>query len=202
MNNEAIKTLVARWAEPDGVPFKCALIDENGCMCAQGQALHYIGGWTLDRLRCADQEEADREVARLLGISTTHAVLLRAVNDNRPGAPSIVLTNPELVIGDQAQVVLAFWRHLDGMMPEQWAAASAADAAAGWDAAAAAAAAGAAAGAAAAGWAAAAAAAADAAWAAARATAEIQGAAVMRERGQPFFFLPMFGFENPESIPL
>jgi hypothetical protein len=23
----------------------------------------------------------------------------------------------------------------------------------------------------------------------------------MRERGQPFFFLPMFGFADPESIP-
>ena len=44
----------------------------------------------------------------------------------------------------------------------------------------------------------------DAAWAAAGATAgasnEIQGAAFMRERGQPFFFLPMFGFADPEAV--
>ena len=39
-----------------------------------------------------------------------------------------------------------------------------------------------------------------AAWDAARATNEIQGAAVMRDRGQPFFFLPMFGFATPEEI--
>ena len=44
----------------------------------------------------------------------------------------------------------------------------------------------------------------DAAGVAARAAAwacsEIQGAALMRERGQPFFFLPMFGFADPEAV--
>ena len=29
---------------------------------------------------------------------------------------------------------------------------------------------------------------------------EIQNAALLRERGQPFFFLPMFGFATPEDI--
>ena len=29
---------------------------------------------------------------------------------------------------------------------------------------------------------------------------EIQGAALMRERGQPFYFLPLFGFATPEDI--
>ena len=38
--------------------------------------------------------------------------------------------------------------------------------------------------------------------AAARAAAwEIQGAHLLRERGKPFFFLPMFGFADPEAIP-
>jgi hypothetical protein len=41
-----------------------------------------------------------------------------------------------------------------------------------------------------------------AARAAAVATNEIQGAAIMRERGQPFIFLPMFGFATPEEIML
>lgn len=41
----------------------------------------------------------------------------------------------------------------------------------------------------------------NAAWAAAYACSEIQGARIMRERGQSFFFLPMFGFADPESIP-
>jgi hypothetical protein len=44
----------------------------------------------------------------------------------------------------------------------------------------------------------------DAARAAARAaggaTNEIQGARIMRDRGQPFFFLPLFGFATPEDI--
>jgi hypothetical protein len=40
----------------------------------------------------------------------------------------------------------------------------------------------------------------EAAWAAARATNEIQGAAVMRAKGQTFFFLPLFGFADPEAV--
>src|SRR6185437_2159593 len=115
----------------------------------------------------------------------------------------------------------AFWLHLDGMKAKDWKKVDAAWAAAGaaaWDAARAAAraaawaAAGAAAGAAA--WDAAGAAARDAARAAARAAAgaaawdaeyacsEIQGARLLRERGKPFFFLPMFGFAEPEAIPV
>jgi hypothetical protein len=193
--NPAIETLIAKWAEPDGVPFKGELISADGCMCAQGQALHYIGGWSPHRLRNVAQAEADRETARLLDISVAHAVLLRRVNDSRPGAPSIVLTDPARVLGDQVETVLAFWRHLDRMTAEQWAAARAAVRAAARrgpssmtaaravarDAAGAAAlaVAGAAAGA---------------------ATNEIQGASVLRERGQPFTFLPMFGFADPEAV--
>ena len=160
----AINQLVTRWTTPGGLPFTGRLISSDGCMCAQGQALHYVGGYSADDLRAITQEKADKETARLLGISTTHAVLLRNVNDSVAGAPSIVLTHPEKILGDQAQTVLAFWRHLDKMTPE------AGDAA----------------------W--------DAAWGAAGATNEIQGAAIMRAKGQPFFFLPLFGFANPEAI--
>jgi len=39
-----------------------------------------------------------------------------------------------------------------------------------------------------------------AAGAAAASTNEIQGTSIMRERGQPFFFLPIFGFAAPEEI--
>jgi len=50
-------------------------------------------------------------------------------------------------------------------------------------------------------WAAAGAAARDAAGTAAwYATYEIQGAAIMRKNGTPFFFLPMFGFADPEAV--
>jgi hypothetical protein len=39
-----------------------------------------------------------------------------------------------------------------------------------------------------------------AAWDAARACSEIQGARIMREKGQAFTFLPMFGFADPEAV--
>lgn len=186
----AIAELIERWNSNEGKPYKGSLIDADtwdgssnpplSCMCAQGQVLHVVAGWTPERLRNAQQEEADRATAELLGISRAHAVLLRNINDHQDGAPAIVLTNPEQVIGDQAHIVLAFWRHLDRMAAEQWAAAGAAA----WAAAGAAA------------WDAAEAAAWDAAWA----TAEIMGARIMRERGQPFFFLPAFGFADPEAV--
>ena len=198
--NPAIKTLVAKWAEPDGIPIKGFLIGADGCMCAQGQALHYIGGWSPDQLRNVIQSVADRETARLLDISVSHAILLRLVNDSRPGAPSVVLTDPAQVLGDQAETVLAFWRHLDRMTAEQWTAVWAVARDAAW----------------ADPWAVAGTAARDAAWAdpwavagtaagtaaraAAWATSEIQGARLLRESGQPFTFLPMFGFADPEAI--
>jgi hypothetical protein len=212
-----IAELIARWDSGDGMPYKGELIDMNaydpakpdiGCMCAQGQVLHLIGGWSVYKLDAAEQANADREVAKLLNISIAHAILLRNVNDKIDGAPSIVLTDPAKVLGDQAHILLAFWLHLDAMTGDDWlkvAAAGAAARVAAWDAAwdAAGDAAGAAARVAAwaAAWAAAGDAAGDAAWAAASAGAEIQGARLLREQGKPFFFLPMFGFENPEAIP-
>ena len=192
MNTEAINQLVARWSEPDGIPFKGSLISDDGCMCAQGQALHYVGGWDADRLRSTAKEEADRETARLLGISIAHAILLRRINDSKPGAPSVVLTDPAQVLGDQAHIVLAFWRHLDRMAPAQWIAVRDAVHVAAWHAA----------------WhaagvvagtvarRAAVVASGDAGWA----TNEIQGAAVMRAKGQAFYFLPLFGFADPEAV--
>ena len=166
--------LLARWDTDEGKPYKGKLIDmraynadpdDIGCMCAQGQALHLIGGWSAEQLRDTAQAEADAATAKLLNISRTHAILLRSVNDTQDGAPAIVLTHPEKIIGDNARTVLAFWLALDGFTAEQW----------------------------------------DAAWGAARdaawASNEIQGAGLMLDRGQPFYFLPMFGFANPEAIP-
>jgi hypothetical protein len=214
-----VAEIIGRWDSGEGKPYKGKLIDFGeferdptniGCMCAQGQVLHLAAGWSPERLRDAEQEEADRETARFLNVSVAHAILLRNVNDSVDGAPSIVLTNPEKVLGDQARTVLAFWLHLDRMTDEQWDAAGAAARAAAWAAARAAAWAAA--------WAAARDAARAAAWAAARAAAwaaagaaardaasyacsEIQGARIMREKGQAFYFLPLFGFADPESIP-
>ena len=197
-----IQELIAKWDSNEGKPYKGRLIDWDAylknpdsisCFCAQGQALHLVGGMSPEKIRTMKQPNADRENAKLLGISRAHAVLLRTINDSVDGAPAIVLTHPEKVIGDQAPTILAFWRHLDRMTAKQWAAAGSAA----WDAA----------------WAAAWAAdwARDAAWAAAwddagardaagYATYEIQGAAIMRKNGTPFFFLPLFGFADPEAV--
>jgi hypothetical protein len=191
----SVAEIIARWDSGEGKPYKGSLIDFGayeadptniGCMCAQGQVLHLLAGWTPDRLRNTDQGKADRETAKLLNISIAQSLLLRSVNDSVDGAPSVVLTNPEKILGDQARIVLAFWLHLDGMSDKDW---DAVRAAAARDAA------GAAAWAAA--WAAAGAAAGDAAYA----CSEIQGARIMREKGQAFFFLPLFGFADPEAVP-
>lgn len=209
-----IEELLDYW--PGNIPFKGALVSKDGsCMCAQGQALHFLDGLTVDELRMINQAIADKRIAKLFGISLAHSILLRLVNDGQEGAPSCVIRNPEQVLGDQAHVVLAFWRHLDQMNPADWAAAGEAALAAAGEAA------GAAAGEAArlqpgkqpkkqpekqgkAAWAAAKAAAGEAAQAAAGAAAwaanEIQGAAFMRASNQPFFFLPIFGFPNPEAL--
>ena len=222
-----IDDIIARWNSGEGKPYKGSLIcwgdyegdgkippKNIGCMCAQGQVLHLLCGLTPAELRDCGQADADRKVAESLNISVAHSILLRDINDRMDGAPSIVLTHPEKVIGDRAKTVLAFWKHLDGLPRQEWAAratawppvlslgweaarAAAWDAAgfaardaalgSGWDAAA---------------WASAWGAARAAGGAAGGATREIQGAAVMREAGKPFYFLPLFGFASPDDIPL
>jgi hypothetical protein len=210
-----IKELLDYW--PGNIPFKGSLVSEDGtCMCAQGQALHYLGGLTVEDLRSIDQSEADRKTAELFGISRAHAVLLRIVNDNADGAPSCVIRSPEQILGDQAETVLAFWRCLDHSSEAARASAGAAARAAAGLAARAEARAAAMEAARALGWgsaweAARAAAwgaawgsdweaARAAAWGAAWATYEIQGAVVLRAKNQPFFFLPLFGFADPEAV--
>lgn len=200
--------LIQRWDSGDGKPYKGELIDmsayEEGnlsCMCAQGQVLHIIAGVSVEDLAAMDQAQADTQSARTLNISRAHAVLLRNVNDSVDGAPSIVLTDPGKVLGNQWSKLLDFWWALDQFTAEDWAAARAPTGDATWDAA----------------RPPAEDAARDATWAAARvatwaavgsavgsaawASNEIQGAAVMVDRGQAFFFLPMFGFANPDAIP-
>lgn len=190
--------LLDRWNTDEGKPYKGKLIDmaayaknhgNPGCMCAQGQVLHSLGGWSVEQLANAEQNSADEATASLLNISLAHAILLRQINDNADGAPAIVLTDPGKVLGDQWSKLLDFWAYLDGMT---YAAYDAARAAA-W------AASGAAAGAAAR----------VSAYDAARAAAyyaagdayEIQGAEILRRNGKAFFFLPAFGFASLDDIP-
>jgi hypothetical protein len=231
---QTIEQILARWDSGDGKPYKGSLIDwkayeadpENmGCMCAQGQVLALAGGWDYAKLRNAVQSEADIATAKLLNISRAHAVLLRQINDKVDGAPSIVLTDPGKVLGDQWSKLLDFWWLFHNYSVADWRKVTAARAAAGdaawaaaWDAArdaagdAAWAAAGDAAWAAA--WDAAGDAAGDAAWdaagdaagaaagaAAGDAAGEIQGYSLLIERGYKPFFLPMFGIATLADIP-
>lgn len=130
---ETLEEIIARWDSNEGKPYKGRLIDwetyggdgiepptDMGCMCAQGQVLHLLGGWEPQRLRKSSQHAADCATAKLLGISVSHAILLRSVNDSLDGAPSIVLTQPEKILGERAQIILAFWRHLDRMTTADW----------------------------------------------------------------------------------
>jgi hypothetical protein len=151
--NDAAREAVARWTDPARRPlFKGMLIDKGDvdgaapgepggpCMCAQGDVLFH-NGFTPDDLRAMQQSRADEETARLLGISISHAILLRQVNDGEDGCPQDVLTHPEKVLGPNARGILAFWLHIDRMTADQWRAARAAwdardarDARAAWDA--------------------------------------------------------------------
>jgi hypothetical protein len=192
---------------PGNIPFKGGLVSDDGtCMCAGAQALHFLDGVSPAELRNYEQAAVDKRVAELFGISRAHSVLLRLINDGRPGAPSVVIRDPAQVLGDQAETVLQFWRHLDRMTPQQWAAVRAAAGAAVGTMAAEARAARAEARAARAAARAAAAAARAVEWdmatrdAAAWATNEIQGASALRAQGRPFFFLPMFGIAQPEDL--
>lgn len=130
-----IEELLDYW--PGNIPFKGRLVSTDGCMCAQGQVLHFLGGLTADELQDLQQDAADRQVSKLLDISLAHSILLRVVNDNQDGAPSIVLRKPERVLGDQAQTVLTFWRHIDRISGDSaaWEAAGRAADSAAWAAA-------------------------------------------------------------------
>jgi len=206
---QTIEEIIEGWDRGDGKPMKSSLIDwaahERGdgvcAMCAQGQILVLAGGWDYTTLRDAKQSEADAAFAKLLNISRAHAILLRNINDKVDGAPSIVLTDPGKVLGDQWSKLLDLWWMFDNYTSDKWRAVRAARGSA---AARAAEAAREAAGEAA--WESAREEAWAAAWGAARAAAgeaawEIQGHTLMVERKQKPFFLPMCGIATPADIP-
>ena len=127
-----IADLIAMWGTDEGKPYKGRLIDLEayrespdslGCMCAQGQVLHFIDGWTPEQLDEAEQYEADMAVSKALNISIAHSALLRIVNDRQDGAPAVVLTDPGKVLGSEWSKVLDFGHYLDGLSHEQWEAA-------------------------------------------------------------------------------
>src|SRR5271166_5484677 len=190
---QSIDMMVARWGDPANRPlFQGRLIDGGGRNTVHGDVLRVCGSWTDEEIRKVGQKRADREVARLLGISVTHAVLLRHVRDSAGGRPQDVLAHPELILGDQAPRVLEFWRRLDKPGATALDAALDAKKVKAWDAAWNAA--GDAAGTAAL------IAASEATWTATGnvegATSEIQGAALLDN----FFFLPLFGIADPSEL--
>jgi hypothetical protein len=130
--NDAARDAVARWSDPARRPlFKGKLIDRDGdkggapgspdgpCMCAQGDVLFH-NGFSPDDLRAMSQVRADAETARLLGISISHAILLRHVNDSEDGCPQDVLSDPARILGPNAHAILALWLHFDRMTADQW----------------------------------------------------------------------------------
>jgi len=221
---QTIEQMLARWETDEGKPYKGKLVDERayaqdptniGCMCAQGQALHLIGGMPVDEIALLEQREADTRVMEIFSIPRGQAILLRNINDSQDGAPAIVITHPDKVLGDQAQAVLTFFRYIDSLdnagwqkvaaaraaaRDAAWAAARAAARDAAWAAAGDAAGDAAFAGAWAAAFAGAWAAARDAAFAGAWAANEIQGASILEKDGKPLFFLSIFGFKTVAEL--
>jgi hypothetical protein len=227
MQDVTIDSMVQRWSGLERPLFRGRLIDtlpDGTCAhCAQGDVLS-CAGFTNDELKRMEQGEADKEVARILGISITHAILLRSVNDNAGGCPQLVLSHPEQVLGDKAPILLAFWLYLDNLpgtaraaaWDTAWDTARDTARAAAWDtardtawaaardtawaAARAAAWAAARAAARAAAWAAARAHAGAAPWAAAWASSEIQGMDKLEADGCSPYFLAFFGLGTWDKV--
>jgi hypothetical protein len=114
---KTVDELLDYW--PGDIPFKGNLISDDGCMCAQGQVLHFVGGMSPDEMRKIEQAEADKRVAELMGISRAHAVLLRQVNDSQPGAPTCVIREPEKVFGGVGYVKVIETKRLTAVV-EVW----------------------------------------------------------------------------------
>lgn len=224
--------MFALWDSNDSKCYKGGLIDwgayqanpdDIGCMSAQGQVLTLIGEWPPKRLYEArnDQYLINRAVAEVLNISLAHSILLRNINNTIKGAPSIVLTDPSQLLGDQWSKLLDFWWAFDEFEVDDWQRVDAAWKAArdnwqradaawnvakdDWQRVGAA-------------WDAAKDAARDAAWgvvwdstghvpwsvagaAAGAAVGEIQGYEVLASGERDVFFLPMFGWASPADIP-
>jgi len=103
-----------RWNHPGFKLISGKLIDNNGFCCPQGDVLR-VAGRSDQYINGLHQQVADVEVAQILGISKTHSILLRFVNDFQTARPQDVLSVPERVLGVSANRVLMFWSKLDVM---------------------------------------------------------------------------------------
>ncbi len=93
---------------------------ESVCCCAQGDALRTCGVST-DDLWAMLVPEADRKVAKMLGISTFHSILLRKVNDSEAGCPENVLRFSDdglgKVLGPNWRAAIALGEMVDAIDP-------------------------------------------------------------------------------------
>jgi hypothetical protein len=123
--NDNQRTIIEFWNDEQNVPSKGQLLNRyvnnpgTSCMCAQGQILHIIGGYSVVSLADMLQDTADQKVAQLLDISVSHSRLLRIVNDEKEGPPRDVLTNPQKYLGPRYKTVLQFWHYYDSLSEEQ-----------------------------------------------------------------------------------
>jgi hypothetical protein len=119
--NSSAKEMVDYWSTSREIPFKGSLvIVDNGkiCMCAQGQVL-VRNGYTEYELFDMDNVEADKETARILGISMSHSRFLRIINDRLEGSPQDVLSDPKKYLGPNWEKVLEFWWYLDTLTKDE-----------------------------------------------------------------------------------
>lgn len=135
-----LQAIHARWTGPDRPKLaKRELIDDEGCCCAQGDMLRQCG-WTDQRLRDVEQDDADREIAKEYGISLFHSVLLRKINDSADGQPELCAIAEQdeaaglATLGPQHRELFALGRAIDALTSEQWHELEAAREAAGYSA--------------------------------------------------------------------
>jgi hypothetical protein len=133
MNKKLVNQLYKKWSDPEKRPAKGAAVVDECSPCAQTEALMTYANCDvkgvkdlLDKayLKSLHKNEGrysqDHEVAKALGISDIHSVLLRRFNDFSSENPAIVLKHPKKVLGKNYKKVLNFWNFLDTLSSDDW----------------------------------------------------------------------------------
>lgn len=112
--NEVARNAVARWCDPNSRPlFKRALIDGNGCCCAQGDILRHELRMGDKEIRAIRQEHADHIVAEALGVHISISILLRLVNDSEEGCPQDVLSDLPRFLGKHHEQIQGLFEYFN-----------------------------------------------------------------------------------------
>lgn len=124
-NNKLANKLFKKWEAPNQRPSKGSAFDLKCNPCAQSEAvMEALGVGHLDLKALIANNPSlpylDKTAAKVLGISETHATLLRVVNDYAEVNPGVVLKNVQAVLGSKWREVLRFWRYLDNLSMEEW----------------------------------------------------------------------------------